>query len=158
MHPPLPLNQSNGKDYFFVDESINHVYKPILKLREVFIYFASIAIILSCLGLFGLASFMTEQRVKEVGIRKVLGASVSGIMLLFSKEFTKWIIISNVLAWPIAWIAMNKWLQSFAFKIEMSLFIFLFAGLLALFIALLTVGSQAVKAAIANPADSLRYE
>ena len=145
-------------DYFFVDESINHVYKPILKLREIFIYFASIAIILSCLGLFGLASFMTEQRVKEVGIRKVLGASITGIMLLFSKEFTKWVIISNILAWPIAWIAMNKWLQTFAFKIEMSLLIFLFAGVLALFIALLTVGSQAVKAAIANPADSLRYE
>jgi len=101
---------------------------------------------------------MTEQRVKEVGIRKVLGASISGIMLLFSKEFAKWVIISNILAWPIAWLAMNKWLQTFAFKIEMSLFIFLFAGALALLIALLTVGSQAVKAAIANPADSLRYE
>jgi putative ABC transport system permease protein len=101
---------------------------------------------------------MTEQRVKEVGIRKVLGSSISGIMILFSKEFTKWVIISNILAWPIAWIAMNKWLQSFAFKIEQSLLVFLFAGILALFIALLTVGSQALKAAIANPANSLRYE
>jgi len=145
-------------DYYFVDESINHVYKPILQLREVFIYFASIAILLSCLGLFGLASFMTEQRVKEVGIRKVLGASITGIMLLFSKEFTKWVIISNILAWPIAWIVMNRWLQTFAFRIDISLFVFLFAGGLALFIAILTVGSQAVKAAIANPADSLRYE
>jgi putative ABC transport system permease protein len=145
-------------DYYFIDESIDNVYKPIEKLREIFIYFASIAILLSCLGLFGLASFMTEQRVKEVGIRKVLGASISGIILLFSKEFTKWVIISNIIAWPIAWIAMNEWLQTFAFRIDLNFMVFLFAGGLALFIALLTVGSQAVKAALANPVESLRYE
>ena len=145
-------------DYFFIDESVDNVYKPIEKLREIFIYFASIAILLSCLGLFGLAAFMTEQRVKEVGIRKVLGASISGIMLLLSGEFTKWVIISNIIAWPIAWFAMNNWLQGFAFRTAMSFWVFLLAGGLALFIALLTVSSQAIRAAIVNPVESLRYE
>lgn len=152
------FNSEYPFNYFFLDESIESVYKPLEQLREIFIYFAAIAIILSCLGLYGLASFMVDQRVKEVGIRKVLGASISGITFLLSKEFTKWVLISNLFAWPIAWFAMDNWLQNFAYRIDFSTGPFLLAGLAALVIALITVSWQATKAALANPVKALRYE
>ncbi|MFC2088085.1 ABC transporter permease [Calditrichota bacterium] len=145
-------------DYYFLDESVDNVYKPIEKLQEIFIYFSVIAIALSCLGLFGLASFMTEQRIKEIGIRKVLGASISGILILLSKEFTKWVIIANIIAWPLAWFAMNHWLQEFAYRIDIGWWVFFLSGTIAFIIALLTVSSQAIKSAIANPVESLSYE
>jgi len=151
-------NSNYPFDYYFLDESINNIYKPIEKLREIFVYFAAIAILLSCLGLFGLASFMTEQRIKEVGIRKVLGASISNILLLLSKEFTKWVAISNIIAWPLAWYAMSNWLENFAYKTEIGWWVFILAGGTAFLIALLTVSSQAIKTANANPVQSLRYE
>ncbi len=105
-----------------------------------------------------LASFISEQRTKEIGIRKVLGASASGIAFFLSKEFTKWVILANVLAWPLTFYAMKNWLQNFAFRIEISWWILLLAGALALVISMLTVSYQAIKAAVANPIDSLRYE
>ena len=145
-------------DYYFLDETIENTYKPLEQLREIFFYFASIAVILSCLGLFGLASFMAEQRIKEIGIRRVLGASVSGITFLLSKEFTKWVVLSNFIAWPAAWFAMDRWLQNFAFRISIGWQVFMIAGFAALLIALLTVSFQAVKAAFTNPVDVLRYE
>jgi len=117
-----------------------------------------LAIFITCLGLFGLASFTAEQRTKEIGIRKALGASVSGIILLLSKEFTKWVLVANIIAWPVAYLAMNRWLQNFAYRIDIGLGTFILAGVLALVIALLTVGYQAIKAARANPVDALRYE
>ncbi|MDH5384187.1 MAG: FtsX-like permease family protein, partial [Candidatus Aminicenantes bacterium] len=112
----------------------------------------------ACLGLFGLASFTAEQRTKEIGIRKILGASVSQIAVLLSREFTKWIVVANIIAWPIAYYVMTQWLQNFAYKINLDFFTFLVAGALALFIGLISVSFQTIRAATANPVDSLRYE
>jgi putative ABC transport system permease protein len=150
--PMLPF------DYTFLDESFDRKYKAEEKLNKIFTYFTILAIFIACLGLFGLASFTAEQRTKEIGIRKALGAKISGIILLLSKESTQWVLLANIIAWPIAYVAMNRWLQNFAYRINISLGIFILAALSALIIALLTVGYQAIKAARANPVDSLRYE
>ncbi|MBN8787652.1 MAG: FtsX-like permease family protein, partial [Terrimonas sp.] len=112
----------------------------------------------ACLGLFGLVTYTAEQRTKEIGIRKVLGASVSQVMQMLSKEFLKLVLIASLIAFPVAWWGMNKWLQSFAYRIDISWWVFILAGAAALLIALLTVGFQAVKAAVANPVKSLRAE
>src|SRR5690606_27891695 len=120
--------------------------------------FAAFTILVACLGLFGLAAYTAEQRTKEIGVRKVLGASVSGIMVLLSKDFLKLVILSIIIAAPVAWWVMTKWLQDFAYKINISWWVILVAGLTAILIALLTVSYQAIKAAIANPVDSLRTE
>lgn len=144
--------------YYFIDEQFDQLYESEENLRQIFSYFAFLAILIACLGLFGLASFTAEQRTKEMGIRKVLGASVTGIILLLSREFTKWILVANIIAWPLAYFAMNRWLQDFAYRIQISWFVFLISGVVALAIALLTVCYQAVKAAVANPVNSLRYE
>jgi putative ABC transport system permease protein len=145
-------------DYFFLDESFDLHYQADEKLVVIFSHFTFLAIFVACLGLFGLASFTAEQRTKEIGIRKALGASVSGIILLLSKQFTKWVLVANIIAWPVAYVAMNHWLQNFAYRINIGLGIFILAAILALLIAMLTVGYQAIKAARANPVDSLRYE
>jgi putative ABC transport system permease protein len=108
--------------------------------------------------LFGLASFLTNKRVKEIGIRKVLGATVRGIAVLYSKEFTKWVILSNIIAWPVAYYLISVWLKNFAYKIELTPLPFVISGATALLIALITVSFHAVKAATANPVDSLRSE
>jgi len=159
-------------DFSFLDETFDRQYQADEKIQAIFSNFGFLAIFISCLGLFGLASFTTERRTKEIGIRKALGASVSGIMLMLSKEFTKWVLAANVIAWPLAYFAMEQWLQNFAYRteIDFSTFIlagvlalaiastFILAGVLALAIALLTVGYQAIKAARANPVEALRYE
>ena len=120
--------------------------------------FAGLTIFIACLGLFGLVTFTAEQRTKEIGIRKVLGATVPDVVGLLSKDFLKLVLIANVISWPLAWWAMSKWLQDFAYRINISWWIFLLAGLSALLIALITVSFQAIKAAIANPVKSLRSE
>jgi len=120
--------------------------------------FAGIAILISCLGLLGLATYTAQTKTKEIGIRKVLGASVGGIVKLISKDFLKLVIIAIVIASPLAWWVMSKWLQGFAYRVNISLWIFVLAGILALLIALTTVSYQAIKAAIANPVKSLRKE
>jgi putative ABC transport system permease protein len=145
-------------EYHFLNEDFEEIYKSEGRMGEVFRYFTFLAIFISCLGLFGLASFMAEQRTKEIGIRKVLGASVSGITILLSKEFTKWVVVANAIAWPAAYFAMNKWLQGYAYRVELTLLTFALAGVLALVISVLTVSYQAIRAALANPVDSLRYE
>jgi putative ABC transport system permease protein len=150
--PQLPF------DFSFLDETFDFQYKSDVKLQAIFSNFGVLAIFISCLGLFGLASFTAEQRTKEIGIRKALGASISGIVFLLSKEFTKWVLLSNIIAWPLAYLVMNHWLQNFAYRINIGLGSFVLAGVLALVIALLTVGYQAVKAARANPVEALRYE
>jgi putative ABC transport system permease protein len=152
------IDQTLPFDYTFLDESFDRKYKAEEKLNKIFTYFTLLAIFIACLGLFGLASFTAEQRTKEIGIRKALGASITGIMLLLSKEFTKWVLTANIIAWPIAYAAMNHWLQNFAYRIKIGLATFILAALLALIIALLTVGYQAVRAARANPVEALRYE
>ena len=145
-------------EYKFLDEKIADFYKQENQLENLYKIFAFIAIFLSCLGLYGLASFMAVQRIKEVGLRKVLGATSSNIIYLFSKEFILLISIAFVIAAPIAWYFMHQWLQNYPFRIELSWWLFLIGGLTSVIIALLTVSFQAIKAAIANPVDSLRSE
>ena len=124
----------------------------------LFNVFAGIAIFISCLGLFGLATYTAEVKRKEIGIRKVLGSSVSGIVQLISKDFLKLVIISIIIAIPVAWWAMSKWLEGFAYRVNIEWWVFAIAGILALLIALITVSFQAIKAAVANPVESLRSE
>jgi putative ABC transport system permease protein len=144
--------------YYFVDERFDQQYRAENKLLQLFGYFAFLAIFIACLGLFGLALYTAEQSIKEIGVRKVLGASVSSIVVLFSKEFSKWVLVANIIGWPVAYFAMTKWLANFAYRTSLSVWIFVLAGALALFIALLTVSYHSVKAAIANPVKALRYE
>jgi putative ABC transport system permease protein len=145
-------------EYNFLDDEFDAMYRREAQTASLFKFFAAIATLLSCLGLFGLAVFTAERRTKEIGIRKVLGASVQNISLLVSKEFTWLVIIANIIAWPVAWWAMHKWMESFAYRTFISWWIFLAAGSIALLLALLTVSSQAIKAAVANPVKSLRTE
>ena len=134
------------------------MYEEVQRMGYIFSCFAVLAIVIACLGLFGLAAFITEQRAKEMGIRKVLGASVNSIVQLLSKEFVKLVLIAILIASPLAWWAMNVWLEDFAYRIEIQWWMFVLAGLVAMAITLITVSFQAVKAAVANPVDSLRDE
>jgi putative ABC transport system permease protein len=145
-------------EYMFLDQEVQKQYEAEITMSQIINSFTLMAIIISCLGLFGLAAFSAEQRNKEIGIRKVLGASVTGIVSLLSKDFLQLVIISFVIATPIAWYAMDKWLQAFVYRINLSWWMFALAGLIALFIALFTVSFQAVKAALANPVKSLKAE
>ncbi|MGZ5285727.1 MAG: FtsX-like permease family protein [Flavisolibacter sp.] len=144
--------------YRFLDESFDEMYRSEQRVGKIALSFAIIAILIACLGLFGLATYIAEQRTKEIGIRKVLGASVGGIVRLLSKEFVKLVLIAFVIATPFAWWAMNQWLKDFAFRVNISWWIFLVAGCLALLIAMATISLQAVKAALANPVKNLRNE
>jgi putative ABC transport system permease protein len=141
-----------------LDEAYDNLYSSEIRLSRVFGYVAGISLFVACLGLLGLASFSIERRTKEIGIRKVLGASVPGIAALFAGEFIRWVLVANVVAWPVVLWAMRAWMGNFAYRARLGLPIFLLSGALALVIALMTVGYQAVKAAVADPIDSLRYE
>jgi putative ABC transport system permease protein len=142
----------------FVDEQFNVQYRSEERLGEVFGIFSGLAIAIACLGLLGLASFVAEQRTKEIGVRKVLGASVAHIVLQLTRRFTKLVLIANLIAWPLAYYGMSRWLDGFAYRTDIALTTFVGAGLLALVIAVLTVSYHAVRAAIANPVKALRYE
>ena len=148
----------NPFEYFFLDDYFNKQYENERRFEKLFIVFAILAIIIGCVGLFGLSAYTASQRIKEIGIRKVLGASVTDITKMLSGDFLKLVLIAIVIASPIAWWVMNKWLQDFAYRINISWWIFIMAGLVALLIALITVSFQAIKAAIANPVKSLRTE
>ena len=145
-------------EYNFLDETYNNLYQSEERLADIFGTFTSLAFFVTILGLFGLALFITEQRTKEIGIRKVLGASVIDILSLLSSSFTKWLIIANIIAWPAAWLAMTKWLQSYAYHIDISFLTFFIAGSITLIITLLTISLVTIKAVTANPVESLRYE
>ena len=145
-------------DYYFVDENLNTGYRAEQRMGELFKYFSFLAIFIACLGLYGLTALTIEQKIKDIGIYKVLGATVSNIVFLLSKNYFWWILFSNVIAWPITYFTMNYWLQNFAYRIEITIRPFLLAGLSVLVIALLTVSFQAIRAATANPVDSIRYE
>jgi len=145
-------------EYTFLDADVQKQYETEIVLSQIINSFTLIAILISCLGLFGLAAFSAEQRNKEIGIRKVLGASVTGIVQLLSKDFLKLVVISFIIATPIAWYGMGKWLQSFAYRIPLSWWMFALAGVIALFIALFTVSTQAIRAALTNPIKSLKSE
>jgi putative ABC transport system permease protein len=144
--------------YQFLDDKIASFYKQENQLAQLYKIFAAVAISLSCLGLYGLASFMAVQRVKEVGIRKVLGASSGSIVYLFSKEFIILIAIAFAIATPIAWYYMHQWLQDYVYRINISWWLFALGGLASIVIALATISFQAIKAAVANPVKSLRSE
>jgi putative ABC transport system permease protein len=152
MRPDFPFS------YYFIDENFDLLYRTEEQLGKIFSIFAFLSVLIGCLGLFGLASYSAERRTKEIGIRKVLGASASGITVLLSKEFTKWVLLANVIAWPVAYLIMSRWLQSFAYRAGMGVGIFLLAGGVAWVIAFLTVSYQAIKASIADPITALKYE
>ena len=145
-------------EFSWVDELLEAQYRAEFKLQQLFISFSFLIIFLACLGLFGLVSFTVEQRVKEIGIRKVLGASVEQISYLISKDFLALVFVALIVATPIAWLAMNKWLEDFAYRIEIQWWMFILAGSVAVVIALITVSFQSIKAALANPVKSLRSE
>ena len=145
-------------EYRFLDDKIESFYKQEKQLSQLYQIFAAIAIFLSCLGLYALASFMALQRIKEVGIRKVLGATAGNIVYLFSKEFIILIAIAFVIATPIAWYYMHQWLEDYVYRISISWWLFAAGGLVAIIIALATISFQAVKAAVANQVKSLRTE
>ena len=145
-------------EYSFLDKDFSRLYANEKQTQQLFLIFTFLAIFIACLGLFGLASYIAELRTKEIGVRKVLGASLSGIVFSLSKEFLKWIVYANIVAWPAAYYFINKWLQSFAYRIDISWWMFVLSGGIALIIALATVSIQAIKAATANPVMSLRYE
>jgi ABC-type antimicrobial peptide transport system permease subunit len=144
--------------YRILEEDYYRLYRSDQQMGAIIRYFTGIAIIISSLGLFGLASYMAERRTKEIGIRKVLGSTVSSIVLMLTKEFAKWILLANAIAWPIAWFLSNNWLANFIYRIEMDWDIFFLSGLGALILAIVTVSTQAVKAARAVPVDALNYE
>jgi putative ABC transport system permease protein len=148
----------NPFEFFFVDENYNKQYKAEQQYGLIFTVASSLAIFIACLGLFGLAAFTVEQRVKEIGIRKVLGASVPQVTALLSKDFLVLVIVSIFIATPLSWYAMDQWLQGFAYRTEITWWIFGIAGMVAVLIALITVSSQAIKAAVSNPVNSLRSE
>jgi putative ABC transport system permease protein len=152
------INPEYPFDYKFINDVFAAKYIADNQFKIVMGLFSSIAIIIACIGLFSVSLFTTERRIKEVGIRKVLGASMPQIVFILTKDLTKWIILANIIAWPLAYYYMNKWLQDFAYRIDISLWVFVLSGGIVLIIALTTVSWQAVKAATANPVDSLRYE
>lgn len=145
-------------EYSFIDEAVQRQYEADRRLSSILNIFTFLTILISCLGLLGLAAFTAERRTKEIGIRKVLGATVIGITTMISKDYLKLVLVAVVLSVPLAWWSMNQWLNNFAYRVDIQWWMFLLAGLLATFIALLTVGFQSVKAAIANPVEALRDE
>ena len=144
--------------YYFIDDDFRSKYPEEEKIREIYIAFGFLAVFVACLGLFGLASYSVEQRTKEIGIRKVLGASGREIVLLLSKEFSKWVFAANIIAWPLAYYIMNRWLGNFAYRIGVKWDIFIFSGIITAIIALFTVSFHSIKAANSNPVNALKYE
>ncbi|MGA0556383.1 ABC transporter permease [Larkinella sp. VNQ87] len=152
------LEPGNPISYGFVDQDLDAQYRAEHRVGRIILYFSVLTILIACLGLFGLATFTAEQRTKEIGIRKVLGASVAGIVALLSKDFLKLVLMALLIASPVAWYAVNEWLKNFAYKTDLSWWVFALAGLLAVAIALLTVSFQSIKAALMNPVKTLRSE
>jgi putative ABC transport system permease protein len=145
-------------EYGFLDAHFERLYRTDQNTGKLFSSFALITIMIACLGLFGLASFTAEQKTKEIGIRKVLGASVGGIIMLFSREFTKWVAIASVIAFPVAYFTIQDWLGNFVYRTDIPAHTFIVSGIVALLIALLTVSYQSIRAALSNPVDALHYE
>lgn len=152
------FNPNTPFEYHFLDQEYEKLYLADRRTRTVINYFSGLAILIACLGLYGLAAFTAEKRRKEIGIRKTLGANIETILSTFTGDFAKLVLVANLIAWPVAWYAMHRWLQNFAYHIDMTIWPFVLAGITALVIALLTVSWQAVRAATANPVESLRYE
>jgi putative ABC transport system permease protein len=145
-------------EFGFLDNRVDQLYEREQKMQKIFVIFSSLSILVACLGLLGLVSFTSEIRTKEIGIRKVLGASTGSVIVLLSKEFIKWIFLANIVAWPLAWFMMNKWLQNFAYRVNIGWIVFVLAAVVTVFIAIFTFIFQTIKTASANPVNSLRYE
>ena len=145
-------------DYFFLDESFNEQFMEIERIRKLISYFAGLAIFIACLGLYGLTSFIAEQRRKEIGIRKVLGATISRIVFMISRELIRMVILANAIAWPVAYLVMKNWLSAFPYRENITIMTFIFSGIIVFSIGLATVSYQAIKAGLSNPVDSLKYE
>ena len=145
-------------NYETLTEQYSSMYQSDEKTGSLIMIFAILSVIVASMGLFGLSSFATEVRMKEIGIRKVLGADALKISFLLSKDFTKWVLIANIIAWPVAYYAISKWLDDFAYKTEMGIWIYVFAAMAALFISIITISFQSIKAANTNPVKTLRYE
>jgi putative ABC transport system permease protein len=152
------INREQPFTYKYLDDHFAELYSADRVVSKVVGILAGLGIIISCMGLFGLASYAAEKRVREIGIRKVLGASVTTITTMLSKDFMKLVFISNLIAWPIAWLGVHQWLQDFAFRIPVSIWVFFLASAIAIVVAIFTVSFQAIKAAIVNPVLSLRSE
>ena len=152
------FNNPNPLYFHFLDDDFDRLYRTEKRMGKIFGYFSFLAIIISCLGLIGLSSFITERRTKEIGIRKINGAKSNEIFILLSGEYILWVMISIIIACPVAWYAMNKWLQNFAYRITIGWWVFVIAGITALLIAFLTVTFQSYRAAGKNPVEALRYE
>ena len=144
--------------YSFMDESFNRMYQTELRVGKIFNLFSGLGIFIACLGLFGLAAFATERRTREIGIRKVLGASTFGIVSLLSKDFLRLVILALICAMPVSWYLLNQWLTNFAYKVEMNIWMFVVASLMAILIAVITVSFHSVKSALSNPVESIRME
>ena len=151
-------NPEHPFDYFFLDDSFNDMYKSEQKFGKIFNCFSALAILIACLGLLGLISFSAEIRTKEIGIRKVLGASIASVLKLITKEYLLLIAVASVIAWPVSYYFLNNWLKNFSYRINVNWDVFLFSGIIILVIALVTVSYQSVKAARANPVEALKYE
>ena len=154
-------NEHSGNfpfEYSFLDDDFELLFKKEMRARRMFGWFSTFAIIIACLGLLGLAAFTANQKTKQIGIRKAMGSSSLQVQILLSKQFSKLILLASLIAWPVAWYMINKWLQVYAFRIDMPYWIFLLATLAALLIALLTVSYHSWKVSSRNPSDSLRYE
>jgi putative ABC transport system permease protein len=152
------INPDVPYDYFFLNEFFTRQYISDKKTGMIYCIFTGLAIVISCMGLLGISCLSNEHRTKEIGIRKVVGASSLTILFMLIKDLAKYVIFSNLIAWPLAWYVMNKWLQNYAYRIDLTIWPFLLSGLFALVIALLTVSWQAIRAATANPVEALRYE
>ena len=149
---------SRAMDFSFLQDQLNRVYQFETMLGKVVTAFTGLAILIACLGLFGMALYMAEQRTKEIGIRKVLGASIQNIIYSFSFDFVKLMLVANLIAWPIAYFTIREWLNDFAYRIDLGIEVFIIAGFSALGMTLLTVSYQLIKAAFSNPVETLRYE
>ncbi len=152
------INPAFPFEFTFLDAQFERFYRSEESTRKLIGYFSFLAVFISCLGLFGMSMFSAEQRIKEIGIRKVLGASVRDITTLLSGEFVKWVVLANIIAIPISYFAMKNWLQGFAYRINPSVGVFVLAAFLSLCIAAFTVSFQAIKAAVSNPIDVLKVE
>ena len=152
VYPDYPFS------YGFVDQDLSKLYRSEQQMGKLFNVFSVVSIIVSCLGLFGLATFATQRRIKEIGVRRVLGASAAGIVAMLAKDFVKLVFAALLVAFPVAWWVMNKWLDNYVYRAEISWWMFVLAGLMSIMIAFLTISYQSIKAALANPVDSLRTE
>jgi putative ABC transport system permease protein len=152
INPEVPF------DYTYLNDRIEKFYAAEQNMGSIFIYFTAFALFIAALGLYGLATFISEQRTKEIGIRKAMGSSISRISYILSRDFAKPVLLANLIAWPVAWFAMHKWLQNFSYRTDFAFWIFPVAAIITLLLALITVNIKTIRAAAANPVHSLRYE